>query len=169
MIRTWGHICRTDGTISRAQLVKLVRTLAPPIGTGPKVSPSEAESHIKKAGVVPVLGSRYTFEHTVFALVAAVAEVPVPENSAAARANKSIGQHFVKVYSKLGIAWGSSPGEAFADHGKRSALWRLATCCCAWMPCMRSPMARTTEAETGIEVEQSRWSIFPSLAGGGGE
>lgn len=163
MIRTWGNICRADGTISRAQLVKLVRTLAPPIGTGPHASPSEAESLIQRTAIVPVLGSRYTFEHTVFALVAAIAEVPVPDNSAAARTSKTIGQHFCKVYSKLGIVWGSSPGEDSAAGGNQSALGRLCKCCCGWLPCMAWTRSGESEAETGVEVELSRWSVFPSF------
>lgn len=166
LIRTWGYICRTDGTISRAQLVKLVRTLEHPIGTGAQASPSEAEAHIQRIGIVPVLSNRFTFDHTVFALVAAIAEVPVPDNSAAALASRNIGQHFVKVYDKLGIVWGSTLDADSAEGGSPSALRRACMCCCSWLTCMRQrPRPDRSEAESDFEVEPSRWSIFPSFAG----
>jgi hypothetical protein len=162
MIRTWGHICREDGTISHSQLVKLVRTLAPPIGTGPAVSSTEAEAHTERIAIVQVLRNRYTFEHTVWGLLATIAEVPVPDNHATAIVSRKIGQHFVAVYAKLGIVW-DRPGE-IAAHERFGVLKRACVHCCGWLPCMR----RTKVADSTIDMEPSwlsRWSIFPSFAG----
>lgn len=97
LIRIWGNISRRDGTISHKQLVKVVRTLARPIGTGPAATSEEADAHIEQIGVVSVLHSRFTFEHTVFALVAGIAEVPVPDNAASSNVKKLIAKHFMKV------------------------------------------------------------------------
>ena len=43
------------------------------------------------------LACRYTFEHTVFALVANLAEVPLPETEATAVARQKVSRHFSKV------------------------------------------------------------------------
>jgi hypothetical protein len=160
MISTWGDICRSDGTISHAQLVKLVRTLAPPIGTGPTASPHEAEEYIERISIVRVLKNRFTFAHTAWGLLAATAEVPVPDNNATAICTRRIGKHFVTVYTKLGI---------FGDGLHKSSskkCWGVLPCIrrCGWLPCMR----RRADTDSMSETRPSRmsgWSIFPSFTG----
>lgn len=73
LIQIWGHISRLDGTISHRQLVKLLRSLLPPLGVGPQASVEETDAYIRKLGIVQVLQKRYTFEHTAFAMIASVA------------------------------------------------------------------------------------------------
>jgi hypothetical protein len=131
LIRIWGNISRPDGTISHRQLIKVVRTLAPPIGTGPAASAQEAEALIQEIGVVPVPGFRYTFQHTVFALVAGVAEVPVPDNTASSNVKKQIAKHFMQVCSASAVTW-CTPGMFLrwmrACLGVNALTWFV---CCA--------------------------------------
>lgn len=163
MIRTWGCICRSDGTISFAQLVKLVRTLAPPIGIGPEASPSEAEEFVHRKGIVPVLTNRYTFQHTVWGLIASIAEVPVPDNAAAAAASKKVGQHFVQVYEGLGIVHNEG-NNADSTHVHVSTIWGKLWGCLCWPFSNRRTRGKSQcESETGIS--KIGWSVFPSFTG----
>lgn len=73
LIHIWGHVSRIDGTVSHVQLVKLLRSLLPPLGVGPDATAADTDDYIKKLGIVQVLDNRYTFEHTVYALIASVA------------------------------------------------------------------------------------------------
>lgn len=73
LIQIWGHVSRIDGTISHVQLIKLLRSLLPPLGVGPNATAADTNEYIKKLGIVQVLEKRYTFEHTVYALIASVA------------------------------------------------------------------------------------------------
>lgn len=73
LIQIWGHVSRLDGTISHSQLVKLLRSILPPLGVGPEATPQQADEYITQLGIAKVLDNRYTFEHTSFALIASVA------------------------------------------------------------------------------------------------
>lgn len=73
LIQIWGHVSRIDGTISHYQLVKLLRSLLPPLGVGPSATVEDTNKYIQSLGIVQVLGKRYTFEHTTFALISSVA------------------------------------------------------------------------------------------------
>lgn len=73
LIQIWGHVSRIDGTISHYQLVKLLRSLLPPLGVGPSATVEDTDNYIQSLGIVQVLGKRYTFEHTTFALISSVA------------------------------------------------------------------------------------------------
>jgi hypothetical protein len=102
LIQIWGHISKLDGTISHMQLVKLVRSILPPIGVGPTANYDQAVEFISRISIIPLPlpSRRYTFNHTVFALVSAVAEVPMPCNASTRRLQQKIGQHFSKVCDK---------------------------------------------------------------------
>ena len=58
LIRIWGRISDTDGTISHRQLVKVVRSLLPPLGMGPDATNVEIVNAVERMGVVPVFQQR---------------------------------------------------------------------------------------------------------------
>ena len=124
LLLIWGHISDVDGTISHRQLVKLVRSLLPPLGMGPDATNAAVVQAVENMGVIPVFqrrcglvrrrtpvawnrilpmirirppNCRYTFEHTVFALVANLAEVPLPKSEATEAARRKVSEHFTKV------------------------------------------------------------------------
>lgn len=173
LLKLWGHICDTRGTISHRQLVKLMRSLPPPLGLGRHATNEESIQVIDDMQIAAVFGQRcwfsvlgaamlyiccygwppgsqhvwhtmwvcthkqctdkhslgsplscyhalmfwvaawvatsgntmqtaesfcrYTFEHTVFMLVAKLAEVPLPESPATASACRMVGRHFQQV------------------------------------------------------------------------
>jgi uncharacterized membrane protein len=97
LLSIWGKVSSIDGTLSTAQLNKLVRSLCPPIGTGSDSSKEQAYKFLEELDVKQVAKGRYTFEHTVFALVARVAEVPLPRSLATTELERGLAGHFLKV------------------------------------------------------------------------
>jgi hypothetical protein len=93
----WGMACASDGSLHASQLNKLIRSLPPPLSIGEQATKKEAAQHISSIGVVEVTPGNYTFEHTVFALVASLAEVPLPASEATDRIKQDLARFFVKV------------------------------------------------------------------------
>lgn len=58
LLRIWGHVSDTDGTISQRQLVKVVRSLLPPLGMGPDATNDAIVKMIGDMEVVPVFKHR---------------------------------------------------------------------------------------------------------------
>ena len=58
LISIWGHVSDTDGTISHRQLVKVVRSLLPPLGMGPDSTNAAIVKVVEDMGVVSVLKHR---------------------------------------------------------------------------------------------------------------
>lgn len=97
LLGIWAEVSAVDGTISEAQLNKLVRSLHPPVGTGPDVTRRSAKEFLESRHVVAVRPGRYTFEHTVFALVAGVTEVPLPQSAQTDKAERQLAAYFLAV------------------------------------------------------------------------
>jgi hypothetical protein len=95
----WGHICSVDGTVSAPKLNKLVRSLPPPLGIGDLATCRDAANYMDHIGLVEVSPGRYTFEHTIFALIAAIAECPLPRTTLTVQAEHMLAEHFLKVIS----------------------------------------------------------------------
>lgn len=95
----WGEVSRLDGTISAQQLNKLVRSLQRPIGVGPTATKREAQKFVDSRNVVTVRPGRYTFEHVVFALVAGLAEQPLPDTNLRYKLESSLANYFLAVRS----------------------------------------------------------------------
>lgn len=93
-----------------------------------------------------------------------IAEVPIPCNAAATAMSRTIGQHFVKVYDKLGITLDSSSGDDSSENGA-SAERNSVLGCCGWLPCMKHKMRRQSDSGSNYDGDPSRWSIYPSLLG----
>jgi hypothetical protein len=120
----WGMACAADGTLTSAQLNKLVRSLPPPLSIGEQATQTEAAQYISNIGVVQVTPGRYTFEHTAFALVASLAEVPLPASTVTDCMKQDVADFFLKVCCC------SSCGDHPMSHARNvhciiSNLWTL--------------------------------------------
>jgi hypothetical protein len=90
-------VSAADGTISHSQLNKLTRSIYPPLGVGADASKQEARGFIQKCKIVQICPGRYTFEHTAFALVAALGEIPLSPSLPVKRFERVFAKHILKV------------------------------------------------------------------------
>jgi hypothetical protein len=93
----WGRVSAPDGTISVSQLNKLTRSIYPPLGVGAAASKQEAHNFIQACKIVEIHPGRYTFEHTAFALVAALGEVPLKTCAHVKHIERVFAKHIIKV------------------------------------------------------------------------
>jgi hypothetical protein len=99
----WGMVCAADGTLSSRQLNKLIRSLPAPLSIGEQATQEEAADYICFINVAQVAPGRYTFEHTVFALVASLAEVPLPSSPLTDRITQELAEFFFKACCRAAL------------------------------------------------------------------
>jgi hypothetical protein len=60
LLRMWSHVSDVQGTVSHNQLVKMLRSVHPPLGMGPEATNSAIVKAVEDMGIVSVFQQRCT-------------------------------------------------------------------------------------------------------------